>query len=317
MKISVALLVLVIGMGIGFAAGKFLVPAIWSSPALQATPASSSPSDEGTTTASASGEAAPTTATTKLLPAPGSVDLNTVLNETNAYRAVKELSQFADSISPQDIPAVFQKILSSPTSPNQSQLLSILAARWVTVDPKAAVAEAEKPHNDQTNQMLVSAVFGALAGSDPDGAVAQVQQIPLGENRNEAGRAVVSQIAQQDPARAVAISQQLKTGGPNGYIDFSGIFSQWANKDLGQATQAALQLPTDQQRSNAIMGIISGLSDKDPQAVQALVNQLPAGPMRNQAQQNVVNQMASKDPKTAVDYLATLPDSQKETPVWS
>jgi len=83
--------------------------------------------------------------------------------------------------------------------------------------------------------------------------------------------------------------------------------------DCGHA--GGLQLPDQQQRSNAVQAIMNDLVQKDPSAALAWMNQLPAGKMRTQAEQNYAINLAGKDPKAASDYVDGMPNGQEKNNV--
>ncbi|MDD5262648.1 MAG: hypothetical protein PHD76_12455 [Methylacidiphilales bacterium] len=246
------------------------------------------------------------------LTAPAS-DLNSILKESNPYRMMKDLSAYLDTVKAEDMAHIMKQLESMPQSMAKLQATSMLMGRWADLDPKGAMAAALDGKNRFSNLMNISSVFAAVAASNPQEAINQIQQITDPRQRSAALQAAIGQLALQDPQKALQLLQSSgdtnagggRMGGMFGARGglYGTLFCQLASKDIGQATQMALQLPAGNDRSNAFQGIASQWAQKDPQAAIAwMVGQLPAGADRDSAQRTIVDNWAATDPKAAILY---------------
>jgi hypothetical protein len=292
-----AIPILVFTLGLGIAVGACFAPHLGT--------IFTSASDDSSGTLSENGDSS---GAVKINPSgtggslsPGSVNgvLSSFRNESNPFRQMKNLMAYVQSLSPGEIPTAVQQIQKNPRN-DQYRALMFLIGRWVEVDLKGAQAAISTMHDPDVRRLLIGDVYSALAAQDPSNAINLAQGSP---ERDDALSAVLEQMAQHDPAQALALSLKTK---PTHGIPFGTIFSQWADKDLGQATQTALQLPHDDDRNQAIRAIVNTLVKNDASSAVAWVGQLPQGAVENWARANLVAYWVDKDPEAAADYVQNL-----------
>ncbi|HEX4141636.1 MAG TPA: hypothetical protein VHY09_14905, partial [Candidatus Methylacidiphilales bacterium] len=214
-------------------------------------------------------------------------------------------------LAARDPTAMWAQAQQMPPGPKRDQAMQIVLSRMGQTDPDGALALVPQLNSPQARMMATQSVISAMAQNDPNQALQAAQQLPAGQVRDQALSIAISNLANTDPAQALSLSQSMKT--PSARNAVYGIFNQWAGKDLGAATQAALQLPDRQQRSSALQSIMNNLTQAgDMKAAQDWLNQVPAGGDRMQAEQSLVGTLAQSDPKGAAAYLDTIQNGQEK-----
>jgi hypothetical protein len=293
-----AIILVIIALGLGFAAGSFFNP-VASHLALLTKPADSE-------SRSTSGSGAPFSASGQggsRQTAAKAPDLATLMKDPNpeafSYRHIKDVMAYADTLSPDEIPGIMRQLEAMPDARKKMMILSILTMRWADADPQGALAWSQKKGGGQFEYFMrreaAQLAYGAMAERDPTNALSQAQQLPAGPKRDQAVLAVANQMAETDPVQALKLTQNMPNGGGT-----NEIFSRWADKDPAQATQALLQLPSQERRLEAVNGMASTMVGKDPQAAVAWLDQLPAGKVRDTAQERVASAWAESDPQAAL-----------------
>lgn len=297
-------------LGIGFAVGSFLGPDLQNAgPAAEAGVASSGASSgNGDTSNTTSGGHLAATTTKQEASSPK--DLDSIFKESNTFRQTVDFAAYVESLRPEDLPAAVREVEKKGDFFSKGQLLSLLVGRWVDIDPQGVKAEIANTATDRdVRNTLINGLYGVLADQDSADAVNQAQQLPTKQERDMAMGAIIGRIAQQDPEQALTLYKQ-KGGDP--YYNFSdgiySIFSSWVDKDLNQATQAALHLPL-RLRQMAMEAIANNLSSKDMQTAMGWVNQLPKGSMQNMARESMMRTLSYTDPQAALDYIKTMPQN--------
>ena len=302
MKIP-AFLIFIVTLGLGIAVGSYFAPEVQHFGVFfKLAPDESSGVLSGNSDSSATVKNYHSASGTSPVTDHGSDELSSCINETNSFLRTKDLLSFIQSVPPEDIPNVISEI-QKHSGNGKDQALTLIVGRWVDIDPQGAKAAISTIQDSQVRFQLTHAVFSALAAQDSSDALRQAQELPNQQMRDEAILDVVKQVAQQDPAQALALFQNARFyyGGAIG-----AIFNKWADKDLDQATQAALRLPNAQDRTGAIVSMVVRLVQKDPQLAMSWLEQIPPGDAQNQARENLVARVAINDPQAAADYVHSL-----------
>ncbi len=262
-----ALILALITLCLGFAAGSFFSPMASRSSAPETAAPEISPTATVNSVGSASEIGHPAQRTLTARPTP---TLDSIANDTSAgyysYQRTKDIITYADSLSPAEIGDAVRKVEKMQNSMAKYQLRYFLVMRWSEADPQGALAWSQAKGGGQfehfMKQQTVQMAFKGLAAQDVSGALAQAQQLPAGQKRDQAVTAIAGKIAETDPAQALQMVQGIKNTGA-----MDQIFSKWAEKDPAQATQAAMsQLTNVRDRVEAMDGIARKLVSKDPQA---------------------------------------------------
>jgi hypothetical protein len=292
--------------GAGFAAGDYFVPQAMSQFRTLTGPGS------GNRNSSAeSNEPAQATATEETGPtSSGRDDISSILHETNAYHRYKDLTSYADSLRPEDLPGAIQKFQAKRGN-DKEDTVDILIGKWVKDDPDSALAAARMKENHQIGDEIFQTIYGGWMAHDPQGTMALIQQLPDNKERDDALIAGVFQTAGKDPFLALKLSREITSSN----FQTAGnhfIFSRWADQDLDQATQALFQssnFANQTRRQEAVEGIADHLLEKDPQTAVAWLAQIPPGTVYNLALTRVAGQWAQSDPQAALTWMQNLPAS--------
>jgi hypothetical protein len=230
---------------------------------------------------------------------------NQILNEPDVLQRTQDIVSRVSAIQAGDISAAMRE---AEKSPNNDLALSLLASRWVSLDPQGAQDAIIHTVDRRVQYLLMQGVYSALAQQNPEEAVRASHQLPTQAERDSAMNAIISQVAKQDAPRALRMCLDAKifSGGA-----LNSVFTQWAGQDIPAATQAALALPRSGDRSSAIMSMSTKLEQDDPAAAAAWVDQLPPGSAQTAARDNIVGRWAFNDAPAAAAYVL----SQSQLPI--
>jgi hypothetical protein len=303
------ILMAVIGLGTGFAAGSFFAPGIrqeirttFQPPVVEKQP------PIGLAAAQAP-EAPPTVAVAA--PVMTAANVPALLRDEDTCRRLRGIVALVQDLRVEDLPALVGEV-EAGHGPGRDNLLSALAGRWVEVDPRGALADARTRTMRSFRASLYAAYYGGWAQRDPAATVETIAQMPDGEEKGGAVGATLYQIADRDPVQAQALLASVHAMNSDNGNHF--IYAQWADQDLDAATQALLQearFPNRRARSDAIEGIADRLLESDPNSAIDWLAQLPPGTIQDEAQDRVVGQWSRTDPSAALKWLHRLPASDK------
>ncbi len=217
--------------------------------------------------------------------------------------------------------------------PAWNALQGALTARWVQVDPTAALAFASDPaslkasgvrqqilsHLARTNLGLlqsalpklrgaelrrsaISAVVNAMAETDPAGAFAFAKSQP--EHQQWGFYSLYTSWAARDPQ--AALSHLTANNAPGQQINMiDNIFGAWPASDYAGAIQSALGQSDLRLRASALGGLLRSLSGSDPSKIQPMLDGLSKTD-RAAALGGGMWNWAYTDPEGAADYVATI-----------
>ena len=161
MKIQ-ALIVALLALGLGFAAGSYFSPT-WTHPSPEETPA---PGISPTTTVASAGASFAGAGHSQATPAARPVPtLDSLLKDPSTdfynYQRTKSMLAYVDSISPSEIGDTLQKVEKMPNSMAKFQFRYYLVMRWSDADPQGALAWSQ-----QKRRRAVRAFYEAGIGAD-------------------------------------------------------------------------------------------------------------------------------------------------------
>jgi len=235
--------------------------------------------------------------------------LRAILTNPDSYAQLRDLTAFTDHLRPEDFPGaieVVQKMLRN----ERGTAISLLAGRWIQVDPKNALKMANEPGHSDLSNTIIQAFYADWVARDPAEALASARKLKQGSDRNAALNEIADYLAINDPAQAMALFRSIRS---SAYSDrFQNVFSHWVDLDLDGATDAVLHgsnFASERGRGEAIEGIVNRLVARDPNSAGAWLEGLPAGSVRERALEQVIKRWGEADPGGAMAWLEKLPDS--------
>ena len=266
----------------------------------------------------------------------------------NPSDRISALLEFAENLSPEDIPDALKKIreASPHWDPEAKMIAHILLTRWAIDDPEGALASLKgidlmkfgtdpmsvlsgvasvKPDvaaawlKDPENSMVRVPFMGQfLAGSvskewgrtDPDAALAWAESLPDSQ-KTGAITGILGSLASTDPSQAATLAMDLSPGGSREYI-VGEIARSWAEKDPTSALSWADNL-SGTERQMALRNGIGELARDDLEGAVSYLDGLEAEE-RNSLLDTVTKPWAQEDPAEAADWVVEQiadPDSQE------
>jgi hypothetical protein len=186
----------------------------------------------------------------------------------------------------------------------QREALELVAKRWGTMDPGAALAWAGALPSDQ-RQSGVASVLGGLAVTDPAQALALVRALPAGTGADAALIAVADVVRRNDPASAYALVKGMTSNESS--LVISEALAAWARIDP-QAALAAVAggAPSLPGRENHYYYIYAAWARNDPQAAMASAGQMLPANERKTALAAAFGSWAGRDPDAALKYALSM-----------
>ncbi len=215
-----------------------------------------------------------------------------------------------------------------------------ILATWASIDPEGAIRWAEANHEGDKANPYLTGIIRAIAGTDPLRATGLLTGMPFSRERadaldamlphllnqgNEATRAwiasitdeslrsgammrVADKLAATDPAGTAAWLLANPSDATKRRID--DVYSTWAAKDQQAAMSSFAALPTGEDRSNALRGLLTNIATKDPNAAISMMDRYP-NDVTDRVVQNVVWHSFGNDPATAVSQISRIADERE------
>jgi hypothetical protein len=263
MKLSPALMMLPVALGLGFLVGKQRESAssaetnIEQRNPLESRPAARGPRDSfgGQEVSLASMD-----------------DVRALFKRHGASVASAKITLAVNSLGAGEIPALVEMLQQeSRENPDRSPrasytLMAALFERWAIVDPAASIAFVDACKSRSFQKTAAASCFGALGKVDPDRALLEFEKLPKGEIRETAGRQLVQAISETDPAAACDLLQ--KETSPGAFSDYytSEIFAKWAKTDPVAAAARLASMPKDRAGDRSAGMLAANWAQKDPEA---------------------------------------------------
>ena len=142
---------------------------------------------------------------------------------------------------------------------------------------------------------------------DAAGAFEWVTALPEKGQRAELTREFFHSLGRKDPATALRFLAQYKDHPKRGEDFTYSVFEAWSVHDPTAAADAALRLPTKEERASALGVTLESLAKRDPQGALARVAQIADAEMRSERFRAVLRDWAKADPQAAANHALSLP----------
>lgn len=211
---------------------------------------------------------------------------------------------------------------------------------WASTDPEAAIRWAEASHEGEGANPYLAGIIRSVAASDPTRATQLLTGMPRSQERGEALDAMLphlltqggeatrnwiegitdeslkngammraaEQLAATDPAGTAA--WLMANPGEATQRRMDDVYSQWARKDEQAAMSSLAALPSGENRSNALRGVISSVAVKDPKAAVSVMDRY-APDVTDRVVQNFVWHSFGNDPSVAVTQISRIANERE------
>lgn len=206
---------------------------------------------------------------------------------------------------------------------------------WASIDPQSAIRWAETHHTGEEANPFMAGVIRGIAGTDPQLATTLLTGMPRSRERGEALDAVLPYLLAQgnDAARAwidnisdpalrsgamQRVADRLAASDPAGTAAWllanpgeatqrrmDDVYSTWARQDERAAMASLETLPSGENRSNALRGILNSMAENEPAKAVALMDRYPSD-LNDRVVQDFVWSSYRSHPAVAVNQIARI-----------
>lgn len=213
-------------------------------------------------------------------------------------------------------------------------------ATWASSDPDAALRWAEASHQGEGANPYLAGIIRGIAETNQERATQILTGMPKSIERGEALDAVLPHLLAQgnDATRAwiAAIDDNalrngamLRTAEKLAVTDPAGtaawlaanpgeatqrrmddVYSTWARQDQQAALSSLVALPSGENRSNALRGVISSVASDNPQAAVSLMDRFP-NDVTDRVVTNLIWHSFGSEPAIAASQIARITDESQ------
>ena len=188
---------------------------------------------------------------------------------------------------------------------------SMLMQKFTQMDPKAAIAYAEKAEGNE-RLAATATVLRTWARTSADEALAWAQTNGKTENEQDGNWAVamvVSQLAKNNIDRALLVANEQPATRARGRMIDTLVSELVDQRGKEAAREAIMNMPDGTLKDSLTAQIAGRLAKGDGASTAQWVMNLPAGDARNRALVETVGEWSEEDPVGAGNFLTKLPAS--------
>lgn len=212
---------------------------------------------------------------------------------------------------------------------------STILTTWASIDPQSAIRWAESNHTGDEANPYMAGIIRGIAGTDPELATSLLTRMPRSTERGEALDAVLPYLLAKgnDAARAWIenISDEaLRSGAMQRVADrfaasdpagtaawllanpseatqrrMDDVYNIWARQDERAAMASLDSLPSGENRSNALRGILNSMAENDPAKAVSIMDRYPSD-INDRVVGDFVWSSYRSNPSIAVDQIARM-----------
>lgn len=219
---------------------------------------------------------------TEIATAPHAADFTSLILDSKDNRSTDEwqtrLQRGIAELSISDIPLALDGLKNVTDLRERSSILTQILRRWAELEPRAAFDYLNALGEGEIKAQAMTEVARIVARSDPEYLADKAATMPANRARRE-------------------LVQELTKG--------------WAETDVRAALAWAEQLPEDLSKKDALAIVRFQWATQNPAEASAKLDGLPPGDSRNSFITAIAEQWGSRDPKAAVEWTATLSETEK------
>ena len=227
-----------------------------------------------------------------------------LVNPSNGYNV--ELYEKMDQLDLAGIVALAEEMEDVPVNDNRAyQVRTALFTRWAQLDPDAAWLATTKIENTGLKGAAMNAVLGVIARTDFQAARRMVDGLKNGPAKLAAMNGIIAGGCKQNPALVFEMVSQVP--GQQAGWQFHQLFQQWARDQPEAAIAKLSEIQGQQQRAQAINGLVAGLAATDPDRAISIAKGLKNANERTQALSIAAANIATTNPQRALEMLDDVP----------
>jgi hypothetical protein len=209
---------------------------------------------------------------------------------------------------------------------------------WASLDPQSAIRWAQANHSGDEANPFMAGVIRGIAANDTQLATSLLTSMPRSTERGDALDAVLPFLLAQgnDAARTwienisdealrsgamQRVADRLAASDPAGTAAWllanpgeatqrrmDDVYQTWARQDERAAMASLGTLPSGENRSNALRGILNSMAQNDPARAVSLMDRYPSD-LNDRVVQDFVWNSYRSNPAIAVDQIARISDT--------
>ena len=209
------------------------------------------------------------------------------------------------SVSGTDPALAVELLASLPEDTNKPRIQERVGQAWLMNDPAAAI-EWLKTLDKQEASKIAASATRLLTRTQPETTYQLLALLDEPQRARTAGELISQFASVGNVSRARTLIDEFK--GQNGFEDIEASFIVGlARHDSEAATQLALQLQDDNERSQALSSIASSIVNDDPAQAVSLLPNITGTANRKQAFQTIAGRWYRNDPDAALRWASSLP----------
>lgn len=211
---------------------------------------------------------------------------------------------------------------------------------WASSDPDAALRWAEASHQDEGANPYLAGIIRGIAETNPEYATQILTAMPKSVERGEALDAMLPHLLSKgnDATRAwiaaitddalrngamMRATEKLAATDPAGTVAWlvanpseatqrrmDDVYRTWAGQDQQAALDSLASLPSGENRSNALRGVVSNVASENPRAAVSLLDQFP-NDVTDRVVRNLIWYSFSSEPGIAASQIARITDESQ------
>lgn len=314
MKHLPVLLAALVGLVVGFFAGRTSSPATAAGESVPVGTRASSAAVSDVGVADNAADARPAqAASTKLQPLTPDM-LASELKRLEAAEpggafALRSMAELQDRLKVSDLPGLVSALAASPAA-DRDRSVGLIFRAFAEKNPQQAWSLAFSLQDPPMRRSALVAVLSVLGSSNPEQAISMAEGVKEDDLLRQLRGMAFNTLASRDPARAFTIAMRSP-----GAADFSftNILAQWLRKDPEAAKAAAASLK-GKQADTARMAIVHELARQDPKAAWDYASHLAQAAGSDawtDPRMQVIRQWAQSDPAGAVAAALGVQDAER------
>ena len=220
-----------------------------------------------------------------------------------------------------------------------------ILSSWASLDPEAAIRWAESNFDGDGANPYLAGIIRSLAGSDPTRATQLLTGMPRSNERGQALDAIMPHVlaqggeatrawiaaltddslrngAMMTAATALAATDPAGTAawllanpGQATQRRMDDVYSTWAEQAPLAAVSSIATLPSGENRTNALRGVVGTMALNDPKQALSIMNRF-SNDVNDQVVQQFVWHALDSEPSVAVNQIARIADEDQRNQMY-
>jgi len=237
--------------------------------------------------------------------------LQRILGMRNGMKRARALNEIADGLNAQEVrEAISDASRFHGRAVEKEKILASLYTRWAELDPAVAFGAATE---SATYRGGLSTIALAWARRDPEAVKSRFGKLPPGRTKKDVAEGLIGALSESDPLRAFQIASANDV-----YASvIETLFSNWAERDVEEASSYVVKLPPGYPRRSATDAVINRLADLDVRRalewVESNLAEVSPGESHpyGSPYEAVIGRWLDQDSETALRWLSERPSDDQ------